>query len=141
MVDTMMKSNYFSGCQSKNIIYECCFNDCYYYLALIIESRIKNKVSIVNGINFQDSYSFETPLMELVQASHCSNEYLQLLLYRFGKITEFEAIFDLEMRDKKNKTALEYCLERKNTEWIGLLKGYHSMSRLRNERQQNATAK
>ena len=105
----------------------CCEFDCYEYVLLILESFEKNRKIILDGINYcKDASNPDTPLLVLLKSSHCSDEWLSILLEKIPKLVPTARI-----DNKSIKLATRLCKkEIKNTKWIEMLESYVKMNKL-----------
>ena len=90
-------------------------------LRLIIKYGQKNKEVLTEGLNYIDENG-ETPLIVLLKQKHCSNEWLNLLLFSI-----LEAIPEKELKidEKTLEKAYNMCkYEIKNQEWAQLILKY-----------------
>lgn len=79
-IELIMGSDYFDGLKmnaikdSKSLIFNLCTKNRFDYMSVIVKYSDKNKDIIINGINYKSA-----PLINLLQAGHCSEEWLNLL--------------------------------------------------------------
>ena len=87
------------------------------YLALLLKYGEKNENAIVAGLTFQQS-----PLIALLNAPHCSEEWLDMLLFQtLDKIPKDKVVIPTNVL----QSAIKICEEKKLNEKFGqMIKRY-----------------
>ena len=123
-IETIMNSDYFNGLSNmdwhKEMLMQCVKNNWFDFLQLIVNNWEKNKLIIIDGINYNDSYyKNKEPLIWLIESNHCNQEWIQLL-FKASKLVNVKitAVNEaIKLCDNNDDDTDQHTNPNSNTNW------------------------
>ena len=128
-----MSNEYFDGLSQlskedhQSLIWKCCDMNRFEFLSLIVKYSSKNEKIIINGLNWDEnddknSDKNSTPLLTLLRKDHCSDEWLDLLLFKIANVISTTKVKIIRSTLQK---AYEYSIkDKRNENWANLILTY-----------------